>query len=198
MEESSRPFYTQSSVLYINFGLERVMKCRHNSDGTQSSPWLSANTVGIYTNLVLILTAFAVCGCEAQSDSGPSISFILPIVIVGVVGCVMFFIICACVCAVVCFTASRSTSRPSYQYTYSSQGQRLAAAPTTGHGSSYPVQSQRYPAQSSSVPYPTTAPNTVLPEEPVSLPEAALHHGDAPPGYEEAIRMKTVGNVVTS
>ena len=28
--------------------------------------------------------------------------------------------------------------------------------------------------------------------EPVSLPEATLHQGDDPPGYEEAVRMKTV------
>ena len=28
--------------------------------------------------------------------------------------------------------------------------------------------------------------------EPVPLPEATLHQGDAPPGYEEAIGMKTV------
>ena len=26
--------------------------------------------------------------------------------------------------------------------------------------------------------------------EPVSLPEATLHHGEAPPDYEEAIKMK--------
>ena len=28
--------------------------------------------------------------------------------------------------------------------------------------------------------------------EPVSLPKATLHQGEAPPTYEEAIRMKTV------
>ena len=28
--------------------------------------------------------------------------------------------------------------------------------------------------------------------EPVSLPEATLHHGEAPPAYTEAIKMKTV------
>ena len=33
--------------------------------------------------------------------------------------------------------------------------------------------------------------------EPVSqLPEATLHQGDAPPAYEEAIGMKTVGHAI--
>ena len=30
---------------------------------------------------------------------------------------------------------------------------------------------------------------------PVSLPEAILHQGDAPPGYEEAVRMTAASNV---
>jgi hypothetical protein len=128
----------------------------------------------------------------------------VPVVAVSVVGCV-FFIICICVCAAVCYAASRSTSHSSVnartaQYTYSSaaarqqqqRGQVPPNRPVSAGGLSYPVQSQRH---SSSAPYPTS--NTV-PEEPVSLPKATLHHGDAPPGYEEAIRMKTVGNVVTS
>ena len=173
-------------------------KCRHNSNGIQTSSSLSANSVGI-ANLVLILTALIGC-CEAQSGgSGNSTFIILPVVIVGVVGCIIFFIICACVCAIVCFTAGRS-SQPNYntrtvQYTYSAQQQQQRqVAGRLAAGGSYPVQSQRYP-QSSSVPYPTS--NTV-PEEPVSLPEATLHQGDAPPGYEEAIRMSTVGNVVIS
>ena len=179
-----------------------VMKprSRHNSNGISSSS-LSANSVGT-TNLVLILTSL-IGYCEAQSNgsgsSSAALSFILPVVIVGVVGCIMFFIICACVCAIICFTAGRS-SQPSYrtrtvQHTYSAQQQRRSqAAGRPATGGSYPVQSQRYP-QSSSAPYPTS--NTV-PEEPVFLPEATLHHGDAPPGYEEAIRMSTVGNVVVS
>ena len=32
----------------------------------------------------------------------------------------------------------------------------------------------------------------IPPTEPVSLPEATLHQGDAPPAYEEALGMKTV------
>ena len=170
-------------------------KCRHNSDGIQRSSSLSASSVGI-ANLVLILTTF-IGHCEAQSDqTGSTISFILPVVIVAVVGCVMFFIICACICTIVCFTANRSTqsnfNARTVQYTHSAQQQQQRSQ-VVGPGGSYPVQSQRYPQ--SSVPYPAS--NTV-PETPVSLPEATLHQGDAPPGYEEAIRMTTVGNVVVN
>lgn len=34
--------------------------------------------------------------------------------------------------------------------------------------------------------------NVQQPSEPVSLSEARLHQGDAPPAYEEAVRMKTI------
>jgi hypothetical protein len=122
----------------------------------------------------------------------------VPVVAVSVFGCVFFFIF-VCVCAVVCFATSHSTSHSNVnvrtaQYTYSSATarQRDQVPSNRPVPAAYPVQSQRH---SSSAPYPTS--NTV-PEEPVSLPKATLHHGDAPPGYEEAIRMKTVGNIVTS
>ena len=39
--------------------------------------------------------------------------------------------------------------------------------------------------------HPGAIPQTTT-SEPVSLPEATLHQGDAPPAYEEAVRMKTV------
>lgn len=34
--------------------------------------------------------------------------------------------------------------------------------------------------------------NVQQPSEPVSLSEARLHQGDAPPAYEEAVGMKTI------
>jgi hypothetical protein len=39
---------------------------------------------------------------------------------------------------------------------------------------------------------PTTSSESTAPQpyEPVALPEATLHHGEAPPDYEEAIKMK--------
>ena len=54
------------------------------------------------------------------------------------------------------------------------------------------------------MPYPTsptgnTSQTVPQASEPVPLPEATLHQGDAPPAYEEAIGMKTVhiDNVIT-
>ena len=164
-------------------------KCRHNSDDIQRFSSLSVSSVGI-ASLVLILTTLDCC--EAQTDT-PAISVVLPVVIVAVVGCIMFFIICACVCTIVCFTANRSTqsnlNARTVQYTYSQQQRSQVVGP----GRAYPVQGQRYPQ--SSAPY---LASKTAPEPPVSLPEATLHQGDAPPGYEEAIRMKTVDNVVVT
>ena len=164
-------------------------KNRHNSNDIQSSS-ISVSSSGI-TSLFLLLTTL-VGSCEAQqADSSINTFIILPVTIVAIVVCLVF-IFCACVCAIICCSANRSSQSRTVQYTHNAQRQRVQVA-----GGSYPAQSHQ-----SSVPYPTSSTgytSQTVPQapEPVSLPEATLHQGDAPPGYEEAIRMKTVGNVIT-
>ena len=92
---------------------------------------------------------------------------------------------------------------------YSAQGYVVPS--TTSAGVSSPQTQQIYPGQGYVPPSTVTVPSalplappgatqsqTAIPlatqatSEPVSLPEATLHQGDAPPAYEEAIEMKTV------
>lgn len=95
--------------------------------------------------------------------------------------CVLFW---GCVGCTVWLSKSRATT-----HRYYSNGQPIRRV--EGHVVSYP-----YPAQSHSAPQPhpqNTQTQAVFSEpQQVSLPEATLHQGDAPPGYEEAIRMKSV------
>ena len=54
---------------------------------------------------------------------------------------------------------------------------------------------QPHSGQTSTLPFPPNGAesmNMKQPSEPVSLPEATLHQGDAPPAYEEAVGMKTI------
>ena len=61
-----------------------------------------------------------------------------------------------------------------------------------------PPPAQAYSGQASpptvTVPAALTGQSQTVPQasEPVSLPEATLHQGDAPPAYAEAVKMKTV------
>ena len=192
MERKTCPPYPKLQRLCQEFNMKP--KCRHNSDGILSSLSLAASSFGT-ASLVLIILTTLVTSSEAQSSSG-SFSILIPIVAVSVVGCV-FFIICICVCAAICYATSHATqSNTNTRTVWQQRNQLPPGRPVPAGGLSYPVQRQRHSAQISRAPYPSS--NTV-PKEPVSLPEATLHHGDAPPGYEEAIRMKTVdGRVVTS
>ena len=71
---------------------------------------------------------------------------------------------------------------------------------TTQTQQAYPGPGQGYvPPSTVTAPYappgaPPGATTQTVPQasEPVSLPEATLHQGDAPPGYAEAIGLKTV------
>ena len=54
------------------------------------------------------------------------------------------------------------------------------------YGISPPIPSSQSPAEATT----TSAQTVPQAYEPVSLPEATLHHGEAPPAYEEAIKMK--------
>ena len=150
------------------------------------------------TGLVTLLLVFIslVGNCEAQSN----VSFVafVPFTVV-------LFIAFVCLCFWICFiinrhkqrhiTASRTTTT---QYTYNAQRPNQATYPQShaGGGQPYPLQSY---VSSSRVLYPpptgagyNTSQTIVSVPEPISLPEATLHQGDAPPGYEEAIRMTTI------
>ena len=76
-------------------------------------------------------------------------------------------------------TTSSGVDLPQTQQAYSRQGY---VSPLTGAVLPLSVSPL---AHQGAIPQATTS-------EPVPLPEATLHQGDAPPGYQEAIGMKTV------
>ena len=132
-------------------------------------------------------------GSHPAQAQGPDIPFYVPIVSVGVVSFIVFF---ACVCIIVCCIAKHSRSTRS-TFTHYLTGVHVDTRQQRGQGYLAGVGAQAsYPPQSST-PYPTspagsTSHTVPVAVEPVSLPEATLHRGDAPPGYNEAITMKTI------
>ena len=79
-------------------------------------------------------------------------------------------------------TTTAGVNPPQTQQAYPRQGY---VPPSTGHAGAVPSVSPLAASHPGAIPQATTA-------EPVSLPEATLHQGDAPPTYAEAIGMKTV------
>ena len=149
---------------------------------------LSASPVWIVSLLLILSTLVGTC--EAQNGSS---FFFLPLVLFFVIAAVMCFVFWGCVCGIAWFSKNSRArvSSQTVQYTYNARQSNQGIYPRSQVGSAYPVQSH-YPQ--SSVPYPPSTRQTVTEAQPVSLPEATLHQGDAPPGYEEAIRMKTVSD----
>ena len=143
--------------------------------------------------------------CEAQSSGGSSFVAI-PVSIFVVAASLMCLCFWACL-GFQCYMRTRHSSGTSANARYApyvfSQNQRAQyGAGGIAHPGSYPVQGYVPPSttgQTSAAGYYGVSPSTVTavgqnapPPEPVSLPDATLHQGDAPPGYAEAIGMKTV------
>ena len=159
--------------------------------------------------------------CQAQSSSGTGF-VALPISIFVVVATLMCICFWVCFCfqmakrrqlygtpANVHYTPYVHNQRPYYSTgaqaqpgSYPVQGYVVPSA--TPAGVNPPQTQQAYPSQGYVPPstgvsvVPSVSPLAhpgAIPQatsEPVPLPEATLHQGDAPPGYEEAIGIKTV------
>jgi hypothetical protein len=119
--------------------------------------------------------------CTAQDSS---IGFVLPLVFM-IAGCSVF-----CCCFWFCFAGicyGLQKNKGNNNIVFMPRSNTSESATTTAQNT-FNLQRHQcdwdYPQSQTS--------------EPVSLPEATLHQGDAPPAYEEAIEMETVGNIVTS
>ena len=167
------------------------MKTRNKQHSSLQSSFLPTSTAGT-VSLFLIL-AILIGKCEAQNSFNSSIiTYVVIFVAVAIFMCLLFW--CCVGCMI--YMCNRQQPTRTIQYTYNHQPQR-------GQGvypqSQYPSGSQPYPGQTYNHPqsgYPAYSTPTSQPTatelQPVSLPEATLHQGDAPPGYEEAVRMRTV------
>jgi hypothetical protein len=163
---------------------------------------------------LLSLLLLHVGTCQAQSSSS---FFAIPVsvfVIVATLMCICFWV---CFCVQLAkrrqFYGTGATANVHYA-PYVHNQRPYYGSPGAAQPGSYPVQGyvppstvtsagvnppqtqQAYPGQgyaTAAVPNPSPlAPPGGGTSEPVSLPEATLHQGDAPPGYAEAIGMKTV------
>jgi hypothetical protein len=162
---------------------------------------------------LLSLLLLHVGTCQAQSSS---IIFAIPVsfALVATLICICFWV---CFCVQVAKRRQLHGTGATANVHYAPYNQRpYHGSPGAAQPGSYPVQGyvppstvtpagvnppqtqQAYPGQGYAPP-PTAAvsnPSPLAPpggiSEPVSLSEATLYQGDAPPGYAEAIGMKTV------
>ena len=111
--------------------------------------------------------------CAAQ---GVSIDFVISLIVL-ILGCgVLCCIFCICI-ASICYGQQRKNSNNPV----------LPLPNTSATQHSFNLQKHQCDLQD----YPQSQTS-----ERDSLPEATLHQGDAPPVYEEAVRMKTVSHAV--
>ena len=149
-----------------------------------------------YVTFVLLSSALLSGSCVTAQDD----FFIVPAIVVPLMFVFFFGFVGMIICIICCIifanrNANRTTfnarERPAQQVIY--QGQATSAGGVT---QPYPAQSnypQSYPAPPQTYPVPSQLAYSSVPEpQQVSLPEATLHQGDAPPGYAEAVVMTTV------
>ena len=132
-------------------------------------------------NLVLAFVSL-IGGCEAQgigSNMEMFIAFTVTVPIFGSCFCCFFgcFILSICYC----IYDKSCPLRRNLETIFNRRGQDQVNQPYLATNVQ-PYSEQTY--------IPPT--ETMSDSEPVSLPEATLHQGNAPPGYEEAIGMKTI------
>ena len=136
--------------------------------------------------LVLFSSTLVACGM-AQADAHVLVPAIL---IPGtIIFCPAYYF--SIICCILCIENARINRRRATRATTFNARVRPVqqsfypqATPSDGGSQPHPVQSN-YPQ-----PVPSQPPYTE-PQQ-VSLPEATLHQGDAPPGYEEAVKFTTV------
>ena len=150
----------------------------------------SSSLIGLVSLILVFISHFG--GCEAQIHPEPG-------VIVGIVAAVISVPICCC-CCILCICCNGNCRYCNYIRIWPSISTRNTTHVATHSSPSQPAHSaEYYPQQRSTIPATsyeaesTSLQNVPQASEPVSLPEATLHQGDAPPAYEEAIGMKTVG-----
>ena len=158
--------------------------------------------------LLHLLSLSRICTAQQTDSTGLIIGICVPIAVIVITG----IFICTCIYS---YYFHRSTpvavepheQRPQNQWIYNIERESTSPYQTqAGHLNRQPPHSSATVApRSTNLNFPPIGggpivanPHTsqTVPQmtsvEPVSLPEATLHQGDAPPAYTEAIKMKTV------
>ena len=163
-------------------------------------------------SLLFILIPLIIGRCQALDERHVAVNISLP----AIVFCIAIIIMCTCFwvcCCRMLFQRKQHYHRIRPHPALTAQHYSTYGPHTPSHYGtdmqSYPVQRSYIPPEN--IPPPAATVSRVQPRslspteaavaessqstvpqayEPVSLPEATLHHGEAPPDYEEAIKMK--------
>ena len=147
----------------------------------------SLSCTGLVTVLFILIELTG--RCAAQSNF---VVTVVPIIfIASIIACSCCFVCCLCI-----FHAKTNASKypQTTEISYNEQ-------PSYHTHTAYPhSQLQGYVPPTARVLYPpqeeqNTSQADAAASEPVPLPDAILHQGDAPPGYEEAVRMTAASNL---
>ena len=159
--------------------------------------------------LLLFISLSRTCTAQQTDSTELIVGICVPIAVIVITGS---FIICTCVYS--CYfrpstpiAVQPHEQRPQNQWIYNIERESTSPYQTqAGHLNRQPPHSSTTIApRSTNLNFPPIGGGPIVAHqqtsqtvpqatsvEPVSLPEATLHQGDAPPAYTEAIKMKTV------
>ena len=151
-------------------------------------------------SLITLLLLSLARACAAQETNNTVfilLGIFTPIALIGI-------IVCVCIYSYYRYfhssTSTRQTQRPQYVHgnqrsntsiVYPQYQSRSNRQPYSSRTTTPPSTNLNFPPIGSG-PIARTSQTVPQASEPVFLPKATLHHGDAPPAYEEAIKMKAV------
>lgn len=146
----------------------------------------SLSCTGLVSVLFILISLTG--SCEAQSNF---VVTVVPVIfIASIIACSCCFTCCLCI-----FHAKTNASKYP-QTTEIGYNEQPSYHTHAGYSHS---QLQGYVPPTARVLYPPQEEQNIsqadVAAEPVSLPDAILHQGDAPPGYEEAVRMTAPSNI---
>ena len=155
-----------------------------------SSSYLPSSRTGLVSLLLIFISLIG--RCQAQTN------FVITIVpIILIVSVILCFCCCVCVACLCNAKQRRSNATKLPSETTAQTINHPEQAPYHSQPPYVHNQLQDYVPPSTRVLYPPQEEQdssqnvATAPPEPVPLPDATLHEGDAPPGYEEALRMTT-------
>ena len=171
---------------------------------------LSARQRKNYAMSLYLILSLVVGGCRAD-DHGLAFTVSMPAVVFSVA--IVFLCICFWICCCRMMLQRKNYDRLSaFQYStyfprpsnygvtqpyslqrYSPPSTGAPSRPQSSRRQSYPSASSPAGHGASPSPAKDTASTLAQTEPPISPSEAALRHWEAPPGYEEAIKMKPPG-----
>ena len=167
------------------------MKTTNISDFARpaGSVFMVLNATGLTYLLVIFISVLG--SCQAQSNDNDNNVSVEAVVFVAIAGtmCLIFWACYACMCFSKQKCAISSTPQLSPVH-YSRRNAHQSNGYLQNSVSDYDSVPRHLLSHSEHV-HAVIRDGSHSPIR-ISLPEATLHHGDAPPAYEEAIRMKTV------